>query len=434
MAKEPNFEGHPLFDTAGRMLYCDRQLLSHPSLRAFLETMPDGALDDWDVARQFMVSYASTAGTYSRFRGELQRFLLFMWIRRERTLPHCESNDIDLYMRFLRKPPASWCGGKGCQAFVDSEGVRIRSENWRPFTSTNAVQQETINAASRALTAFFRSLVDRGYMNRSPMAGARKREQKAERKGRPTSEKAPRFTDWQWSYIHQHLEARADEGGKWERALFAVITMKALYLRVSELSAPAQTTDPGYEDIHDPAADPTEDDNPENDDAHHPTMGDFQKRTIDGQRFWSLYVYGKGQKERWIPVPEGYLPYLKRYREYRGLSAFPSPGEATPLVSHLKEEKPLGKRQIEHIVSDALKDVAEAMKEDGYATDGAELEQNAETTHMLRHTGASMDIEAGRPLRHVSEDLGHASVAITEQIYVNADANARYHSGFARAI
>jgi integrase len=45
-----------------------------------------------------------------------------------------------------------------------------------------------------------------------------------------------------------------------------------------------------------------------------------------------------------------------------------------------------------------------------------------------------MDIDNGRPIRHVSEDLGHASVAITEQIYVNADANAKFDSGFAREI
>jgi len=74
------------------------------------------------------------------------------------------------------------------------------------------------------------------------------------------------------------------------------------------------------------------------------------------------------------------------------------------------------------------------MSAQGHEAEAADLHQNAGRTHLLRHTGASMDIDNGRPIRHVSEDLGHASVAITEQIYVNADANAKFDSGFAREI
>lgn len=35
------------------------------------------------------------------------------------------------------------------------------------------------------------------------------------------------------------------------------------------------------------------------------------------------------------------------------------------------------------------------------------------TTHYLRHTGVSMEIERDRPLKDLSEDLGHASSATT---------------------
>ena len=39
------------------------------------------------------------------------------------------------------------------------------------------------------------------------------------------------------------------------------------------------------------------------------------------------------------------------------------------------------------------------------------------TTHWLRHTGASQDI-ATRPLKHMADDLGHASMGTTDQVYI----------------
>ena len=40
--------------------------------------------------------------------------------------------------------------------------------------------------------------------------------------------------------------------------------------------------------------------------------------------------------------------------------------------------------------------------------------------HATRHTYATLALEAGVPLKEVSEQLGHADVAITAQIYSHA--------------
>ena len=37
--------------------------------------------------------------------------------------------------------------------------------------------------------------------------------------------------------------------------------------------------------------------------------------------------------------------------------------------------------------------------------------------HMLRHTAATMMLERGEPIKRVSEMLGHASIAITGDVY-----------------
>ena len=55
------------------------------------------------------------------------------------------------------------------------------------------------------------------------------------------------------------------------------------------------------------------------------------------------------------------------------------------------------------------------------------------TTHWLRHTGASKDI-ATRPLKHMADDLGHASMGTTDQVYIQSDMKDRARSGKQREV
>lgn len=43
------------------------------------------------------------------------------------------------------------------------------------------------------------------------------------------------------------------------------------------------------------------------------------------------------------------------------------------------------------------------------------FEIKSASSHWLRHTGASQDAE-NRPIKHLSEDLGHASMSTTDKI------------------
>ena len=56
------------------------------------------------------------------------------------------------------------------------------------------------------------------------------------------------------------------------------------------------------------------------------------------------------------------------------------------------------------------------------------------TTHWLRHTGASLEIERGRALKDVSEDFGHASMATTDTVYVQSEDKKRATSGKSRKV
>ncbi len=60
-------------------------------------------------------------------------------------------------------------------------------------------------------------------------------------------------------------------------------------------------------------------------------------------------------------------------------------------------------------------------------TNGEESVQKfrAPNTHLLRHNGASLEIERRRALKDVSEDLGHSSMATTGTVYIQADSKKR---------
>jgi hypothetical protein len=63
------------------------------------------------------------------------------------------------------------------------------------------------------------------------------------------------------------------------------------------------------------------------------TMGQFfVRRDTDGTMRWWLTVHGKGDKDRLVPATRELMTELSRYRQSLGMTALPSPGEATPLV------------------------------------------------------------------------------------------------------
>jgi len=418
MTQNPPALIHPLFDTAGNLLQFGLDLERYPSLADFLESCPAGAVGDWSQAGKFLSEYTASQGTFSRFRCEIQRFLLFLWRDRQLTLTTCNEDDVNAYMRFLKSPPAYWIGTAPVNAFKTFDGDRVAQNLWRPFVGTGdySMRQSSLDAAVRALSVFFRVLVSRGYLDRSPLANARRSEQKAsiaQIEDDDEDELAQRLTDEQWHFLKDSLLLAAEDDDKYERHLFVVMTMKGLYLRVSELAP--QT-------------------NPFTGETHTPTMGAFRQRVVSGKRYWHLKVLGKGKKERYIPLPSSYLWYLKRYRRWRALPPLPEPGEKTAMIPRHNGGGQIQKRTVENLVKEAFLLAGDRHEREGNEDEAAYFRQMCHHTHYLRHTGASMDIEAGRPIRHVSEDLGHASVAFTEAIYISSSSTERYKTGLGRSI
>ena len=127
-----------------------------------------------------------------------------------------------------------------------------------------------------------------------------------------------------------------------------------------------------------------------------------------------------------------FIPFLERYRISRGLSSLPSSGENTVLVEKIRGQGGMSARHLRRLVQTVFDQAYENMRRFEGETKALKLKEA--TTHWLRHTGASMEIERGRELKDVSEDLGHASMATTDTIYVQTDNKLRAESGKSRKV
>jgi len=409
MAKFPGF---PVFDTADRLSE-QADLGGYKAILSRLAELPmgqDSLERDLTLSLQYLQDYTGTPGTYNRFRGEVQRFLNYLWVIAKRTLDQVDSEVVASYFKFLKTPPGAWVAPNIAPGFANHGGERIINPKWRPFTLQRSrglvysASPASLKSSRVALSSYFRFLMARRILLEDPFLQVRKRETKAKSGSLLEQPEASvrRYTDWQWAYIRETVEAAADQNPRYERHLFVIITMKSLFLRVSELAVRSIDGEPRL-----------------------PTFGDYQKRVFKGGAYWTFYVFGKGEKGRTITCPNAYMGYLKRWRKHLGSDTpLPLPYDATPILPSMRGGG-LGARQVDRTCEEALMLAVERMSTEGLESESMQLKAIASETHYLRHTGASMAIEAGIDIRHVSEELGHASAAFTEAVYVNSDQTRR---------
>ena len=111
-------------------------------------------------------------------------------------------------------------------------------------------------------------------------------------------------------------------------------------------------------------------------------------------------VFGKGRKERVVPLGGACVEALQRWLEVRSQIAGPA-GHLHPTALFLGERgKRLGIRRVHKLVR----------KSGALGAGRADLHP-----HALRHTCATHMLEGGADLRAIQEMLGHASLATTQR-------------------
>lgn len=387
----------------------------YPALARFLDEGEDWWKQHWHWGQAFLnyIGRNKSENTFSRFRNETERFLLWTFLFKKQPIDQFRKADILEYADFCWKPPLNWICLANHEKFVFINGVFQPNTEWAPFKlllpkkseqtpdkKKYRPSQQTLTATFTGLIAFYKYLMSEELLFGNPAQMA-KSDCRYFIKDAQVKE-IRRLTEDQWQYVFKLAKELADADHKYERSLFVICALKTLFLRISELSERKNWS---------------------------PVMGHFWQ-DVDGN--WWLKIFGKGRKLRDITVPDSFLDFLKRYRRYRNLSALPSSGESEPIVEKIRGQGGMTSRQLARIVQDVFDKAYEKMR----IVEGEDKARKLReaSTHWLRHTGASMEVERGRALKDLSEDLGHASMATTDSIYVQTENKIRAESGKRREV
>ena len=405
----------PLYPVYGELIRM--KLADYPDVQQFLGSGPDWWKVHWQWGLEFLryVGRNKSEHTFIRFRGEIEKFLLWTFLLKDMPVDSMRKVDILEFADFCWQPPITWIGVAACDRFTPQSGAWINNPQWRPFRIKShkneqideqlerrryRPSQQTLLAMFTSLIAFFKHLMNEELCYGNPAQLAKNDCRHLVRDAQVREVR--RLTDEQWRHVLETAEAMADRDRAHERSLFVVATLKTLFLRISELSERRQWS---------------------------PVMGHFWQ---DYDENWWLKVYGKGRKIRDVTVPTEYFGYLVRYRKARGLPAYPSPGDTAPLVEKIRGQGGMTSRHLSRIVQEVFDLSYEKMKKTSGEEKARKLREAS--SHWLRHTGASMEVQRGRALKDLSEDLGHASMATTDTVYVQSENRHRAASGKKRTV
>ncbi len=389
----------------------------YKDLKQFLDSGETWWLNHWHWGLEFLsyIGRNKSEHTFTRFRNETERFLLWVFLFKAKPMEQLRKADILEYADFCWQPPVSWICTANHEKFVFHSGHYTQNKLWAPFKlqlpkeapddqvldkKKYKPSQQTLAAMFTAVIAFYKYLMNEEHLYGNP-AQIAKPDCRHFIKDAQVKE-IRRLSESQWQYVFNVALELANQDRIYERSLFVITALKTLFLRISELSERPNWT---------------------------PVMSHFWQ---DSDGNWWLKIFGKGRKLRDITVPNSFIDYLKRYRQFRGLSPLPSSGENHPIVEKIRGQGGMTSRQLIRIVQQVFDLAYDKMKE-------AEGEDNARklreaSSHWLRHTGASMEVERGRALKDLSEDLGHSSMATTDTIYVQTENRVRAESGKNRKV
>jgi len=270
---------------------------------------------DYQQAVAFLKAYKGSLGTFNSYRREIEKLLQWTWHIASKSIQALRREDIERFVIFCQKPPKTWIGLKKATRFINKEGQRLQNPEWRPFVATLSkaavrkgqtpdikkfqLSQGSTKECFAILSSFFNYLLQEEYIAMNPVATIRQKSKFIRKRQGPA--KIRRLSELQWQTVMEAATTMANVNPELhERTLFMMTALYSMYLRISELAASKRWI---------------------------PSMNHFHR---DQAGLWWFITVGKGNKERQIAVSDQMLAALKRYRQYLGLSALPSPADHFP--------------------------------------------------------------------------------------------------------
>lgn len=343
---------------------------------------------DIDALKAWLARFAQTKTTFDSYRKEAERLLLWSIVEQRKPLASLTHEDLLSYQQFLADPQPA-------DRWVMPTGRKLARGNagWRPFAGplSPASQRQAIVI----LNTLFSWLVHAGYLAGNPLSLFRQRQRHA----------APRVVryldDAMWEDVKASIAElprdTAREAAHYHRVRWLFTLLYLSGMRISEVA--------------------------------NNTMGAFfARRDRAGATRWWLEILGKGDKLRLVPATRELMVELALYRENLGLPAEPAAGETRPLLLPIGGKERAMTRSAVHIIAKQVF-VRAADRVRARGTDHAHTADilAAASAHWLRHTAGSAMATGDMDLRHVRDNLGHASLTTTSR-YLHSDDDARHQA------
>lgn len=326
------------------------------------------ANNDIDAVSTWLLEFQESKNTFDSYRQCVERFLL--WLNgANKFLKDLTREDITKYQLFLKNPLPHeiWCGKK----------FPRQDSRWKPFSK--GLSPSSIRLQIQILTGLFNYLIDAGYLTKNPFRLIRIKDKTIKNK---SNEKFLTTTEIEYifNYINKLSENNLKEKFNKERVLFIFNLLYFTGARRSEIL--------------------------------NAKMNDF----IHKRNQWWFKVVGKGNKYGEIPATQELMNALLRYRQFLNLSMYPETEENFALILNSQFIKNstikigIKKQALHELITNTCHKVADSIDNIDSA---AAFKLRHVSTHWLRHTSATHQVDAGIDIRVVKENLRHSNIETT---------------------
>jgi integrase len=346
--------------------------LALPSSGQLSAPYPIGTLldakTDAEAVNAWIRARCSTQATVKSYTRESRRLML--WLIRERRgkrFADMSVEDCMAYQTFLQHVPPSW---------ISRNRVTPGFVGWAPFRGplTPASQQLAIKIVS----GLFAWLTASKYLAGNPWILVNSDTGSSDQITRLLETKS--ISEGAMTFIHEFL-ADQPPSPSVQRMQFILTFMESVGLRSAELLSAK--------------------------------LGAFSLQP-EG---WTLRVTGKGSKTRTVFIPRPAFDALQSYLSHRGLGGIESaPTEAPLLASVLDGMSPVSYQALYLTVKVWLSKAISASP----LASRERIEMAGATTHWLRHTFGTRAVAKEVPYDVIQQQMGHASVSTTMNIYARA--------------
>lgn len=339
------------------------------------------ANNDVDAIKTWLTEFIASPNTFTSYRQVSERFVLWL-LQNQLSLRTVTREDIQDYQIFLSNPQPFqfWCG----------KAVARTNPEWKPFVK--GLANSSIKLNLQILTTMYEYLVQSAYLTTNPFRLIKRKS------ARLTTQNVgiERYLSHQeWSYIQNYIakmpQKTPEDRMKYHRTKWIFNLLYLSGCRRSEII--------------------------------NAKMSDFFHK----HGGWWLKVIGKGNKYGEIPVTNALLTSLNEYRNSIGLTDFPINTEShISLVNNIQFKNGTLSGITDSMLYKIIKATCQAIANNLKLTDpNAAFTINKASTHWLRHTSATHQVDAGIDIRVVKENLRHSMLETTMK-YQHTEADKRH--------